>query len=106
MLHQEVFGPAALIVRYDDEQQLLHLIDALEGQLTASIFGEQAQYQPLIERLSYKVGRLIYGAMPTGVEVCQSMNHGGPYPAATDVRSTSVGLEAMRRFLRPLCVQR
>ncbi|QFU06400.1 NADP-dependent fatty aldehyde dehydrogenase (plasmid) [Pseudoalteromonas sp. THAF3] len=106
MLHQEVFGPAALIVRYDDEQQLMHLIDALEGQLTASIYGEQAQHQPLIERLSYKVGRLIYGQMPTGVEVCQSMNHGGPYPAATDVRSTSVGLEAMRRFLRPLCVQR
>ncbi|MEO2279572.1 aldehyde dehydrogenase (NADP(+)) [Pseudoalteromonas pernae] len=108
LLHEEVFGPSALIVRYRDMTQLLSIINALEGQLTASIhgFNEQSDIdQSVFEVLSYKVGRLIKEQMPTGVEVCQSMNHGGPFPSSTDVRSTSVGIEAMRRFMRPLCVQ-
>ena len=107
-LQQEVFGPCALMVSYQDQTQLLTLIASLEGQLTASVHGSAgdiAQADEVVEALSYKVGRLIYNQMPTGVEVCAAMNHGGPYPASTDVRSTSVGLQAMQRFLRPLCVQ-
>ncbi|MCG7535827.1 aldehyde dehydrogenase (NADP(+)) [Pseudoalteromonas sp. OOF1S-7] len=107
-LHEEVFGPSALIVRYRDEAQLLRVITQLEGQLTASVHGTKAEIaaqETLIDELSFKVGRLIFGQMPTGVEVCGSMNHGGPYPSSTDVRSTSVGLQAMTRFLRPLCIQ-
>ncbi|MCO7187223.1 MULTISPECIES: aldehyde dehydrogenase (NADP(+)) [unclassified Pseudoalteromonas] len=107
-LHEEVFGPSALIVRYRDEAQLLRVVEQLEGQLTASVHATKAEaavQETLLDELSYKVGRLIFGQMPTGVEVCGSMNHGGPYPSSTDVRSTSVGIQAMTRFLRPLCVQ-
>ncbi|AQQ01201.1 aldehyde dehydrogenase [Pseudoalteromonas aliena] len=107
-LHDEVFGPAALIVRYENEQQLLLIIDKLEGQLTASLHGTQDDLdsaQCLTEMLQYKVGRLITNQMPTGVEVCGSMNHGGPFPSSTNVRSTSVGTHAMLRFLRPICYQ-
>ncbi|MCQ8878685.1 aldehyde dehydrogenase (NADP(+)) [Pseudoalteromonas shioyasakiensis] len=107
-LHEEVFGPAALIVRYDSEQQLMMVINQLEGQLTASIHGtdnDLTQAEPIIEALQYKVGRLIKNQMPTGVEVCGSMNHGGPFPSSTDIRSTSVGTNAMLRFMRPICYQ-
>lgn len=107
-LHEEVFGPAGLIVTYQDQNELLELIGSLQGQLTASVLAsddELAQSQALINKLKFKVGRLIFNQMPTGVEVCYSMNHGGPYPATTDVRSTSVGTEAMKRFLRPICIQ-
>lgn len=107
-LRQEVFGPSALIVTYQSLEQVAELVEQLEGQLTASIHataGDIEQNQSLIEALSYKVGRLIYNQMPTGVEVCDSMNHGGPFPATTDVRSTSVGTMAYKRFLRPLCIQ-
>lgn len=107
-LHQEVFGPTALIVTYDSPETLMALLSSLNGQLTASVLGDEQdimKHDHLIKRLKYKVGRLIYNQMPTGVEVCYAMNHGGPFPASTDVRSTSVGIEAMARFLRPLCVQ-
>ncbi|NYR13506.1 aldehyde dehydrogenase (NADP(+)) [Pseudoalteromonas sp. MIP2626] len=108
LLREEVFGPAALVVRYDSEQQLMTMISQLEGQLTASIHGTQddlAKAGHFIEALQYKVGRLIQNQMPTGVEVCGSMNHGGPFPSSTDVRSTSVGTNAMLRFMRPICYQ-
>jgi NADP-dependent aldehyde dehydrogenase len=62
-------------------------------------------HQALLTQLEYQVGRIILSQMPTGVEVCASMQHGGPFPSSTDVRSTSVGLAAMQRFLRPLCRQ-
>lgn len=107
-LHEEVFGPAALMVGYEDEADLLRIIDALEGQLTASIHGSDEDLQgaqTLCHKLSHKVGRLIFNQMPTGVEVCYSMNHGGPFPSSTDVRSTSVGAEAYKRFVRPICYQ-
>ena len=107
-LHEEVFGPAALVVRYDSEQQLMTLINKLQGQLTASVHGTEADLNKadsVIEALQYKVGRLIKNQMPTGVEVCGSMNHGGPFPSSTDVRSTSVGTNAMLRFMRPICYQ-
>ncbi|OHU87989.1 MULTISPECIES: aldehyde dehydrogenase (NADP(+)) [Pseudoalteromonas] len=108
-LHEEVFGPCAMLVTYENETQLSELVDNLQGQLTASIHGTEGDFtnhHQVIESLQYKVGRLIENQMPTGVEVCPSMNHGGPFPSSTDVRSTSVGLNAMQRFLRPLCRQR
>lgn len=107
-LQQEIFGPCALIVTYKNSTELLTLLDSLSGQLTASIHGtnsDLASSEELVELLRYKVGRLIFNQMPTGVEVCPSMNHGGPYPASTDVRTTSVGAMAMQRFLRPICYQ-
>ena len=107
-LHQEVFGPAALMVVYSSTEELVEAIDSLEGQLTATVHGDKTQVndnQAIVESLSYVVGRLIYNQMPTGVEVCDSMMHGGPFPSSTDVRSTSVGSQAIERFLRPLCIQ-
>lgn len=107
-LSQEVFGPFALIVEYSSGDQLFELVAELEGQLTATLHGDDDDLRgsdALAKRLQHKVGRLIYNQMPTGVEVCASMNHGGPFPSSTDVRSTSVGSQAMERFLRPLCVQ-
>ncbi|MBQ4811215.1 aldehyde dehydrogenase (NADP(+)) [Pseudoalteromonas luteoviolacea] len=107
-LQEEVFGPCALIVRYNSDESLVKAIDSLAGQLTASVHGteqELTHHAELINDLHYKVGRITLGQMPTGVEICASMNHGGPFPSSTDVRSTSVGLQAMTRFLRPLCIQ-
>ena len=107
-LQHEVFGPMALVVKYDSHKQLNELIDKLEGQLTASIHGtvtDLAEAEDMIEALQYKVGRIIENQMPTGVEVCASMNHGGPHPSSSDVRATSVGLNAIQRFIRPICRQ-
>ena len=87
---------------------MLEIAGALEGQLTASIFGkaeELSDYQDLVDVLETKVGRLLFNQFPTGVEVCHSMVHGGPYPATTDGRSTSVGTGAILRFARPVCYQ-
>lgn len=109
MLLEEVFGPMALIAIYDNVNQLEQLVDSLGGQLTATIYGTEADMKNTValhEALQYKVGRIIENQVPTGVEVCPSMNHGGPYPSSTDVRTTSVGLNAMLRFLRPICRQR
>jgi NADP-dependent aldehyde dehydrogenase len=80
----------------------------LEGQLTATIHGTPADlemYAPLVAILEQKAGRLIVNGFPTGVEVCPSMQHGGPYPATTDSRSTSVGTAAIERFVRPVAFQ-
>ncbi|PAJ74262.1 ketoglutarate semialdehyde dehydrogenase [Pseudoalteromonas sp. NBT06-2] len=107
-LHDEVFGPASLIVTYKDLAQAAKLIDILGGQLTASVHGTTDvinENKDLVEALSYKVGRLIFNQMPTGVEVSDAMMHGGPFPSSTDVRSTSVGSQAINRFLRPICYQ-
>lgn len=107
-LHNEVFGPASLMVTYKNLSQVAQIIEQLEGQLTASVHGDEqaiAENQSLIEALSFKVGRLIFNQMPTGVEVCDAMMHGGPFPCSTDVRSTSVGSYAIERFLRPICYQ-
>lgn len=107
-LKEEIFGPFALVVTYQNLEELEHLVAGFEGQLTASILAtdEDLQNSRSIQvRLKHKVGRLIYNQMPTGVEVCASMNHGGPFPSSTDVRATSVGTEAMKRFQRPICFQ-
>ena len=88
--------------------ELVGVADALEGQLTASIHGTAAELEagaPLVEALRRKVGRLIFNGFPTGVEVGHAMQHGGPYPATTDARTTSVGTASIARFARPVCWQ-
>lgn len=107
-LQEEIFGPASLLVICRDQQQLHTALSSLHGQLTGSVFGTGEDlhlFQDCIESVSARVGRVIYNNVPTGVEVCHAMVHGGPFPATTDARSTSVGGEAIKRFLRPLCLQ-
>jgi NADP-dependent aldehyde dehydrogenase len=107
-LATEAFGPFTLVVIADDEVQLAACAAALEGQLTATLHGSPADLdraRPLIAELEQKVGRVLLNGFPTGVEVCPAMNHGGPYPATTDVRFTSVGTAAIYRFARPICYQ-
>jgi NADP-dependent aldehyde dehydrogenase len=107
-LAKEVFGPGTLLIRYADRQELIALANALEGQLTATLHGtdaDMADFADLIDILERKAGRLIVNSFPTGVEVCHAMVHGGPYPATSDGRSTSVGSQAIFRFARPVCYQ-
>jgi len=107
-LHEEVFGSCALIIQCADSTEMIQLISLLKGNLTASIHATQDDIvlsKQIALSLVHKVGRLIYNQMPTGVEVCASMNHGGPFPASTDLRTTSVGSEALKRFQRPICYQ-
>jgi alpha-ketoglutaric semialdehyde dehydrogenase len=107
-LAQEIFGPTTVVVGYQDRKQLLAVAEQLEGHLTATLQGEEselADYGDLIEILTRKVGRLILNAYPTGVEVCHAMVHGGPFPATSDGRSTSVGTQAIFRFTRLVCYQ-
>lgn len=107
-LSEEVFGPSTLFVAAGDKAQLEQVARRLDGQLTATIHGtddDLAEHADLVALLEDRVGRLIFNSFPTGVEVCPSMNHGGPYPATTDVHFTSVGTGAINRFARPLCYQ-
>lgn len=107
-LHDEVFGPSSLIVRCASLAKMEAIAQSLDGQLTASIHGTEEElraHAPLVDTLQRKAGRLIFNDFPTGVAVCHAMNHGGPYPATTDVRSTSVGTAAIERFVRPVCYQ-
>jgi alpha-ketoglutaric semialdehyde dehydrogenase len=107
-LHGEVFGPSTILVRARSLDELARAAAALEGQLTASVHATAAELAgaaPLLSILERKVGRLVFGGVPTGVEVCAAMNHGGPYPASTDARTTSVGTASIHRFARPLCYQ-
>lgn len=107
-LHEEVFGPSTLVVSCADLAEMELLAATLEGNLTATLHGtshDLAGANEIIQVLRRRVGRLIFNGFPTGVEVCPSMHHGGPYPATTDVRSTSVGTAAIYRFARPICYQ-
>ncbi len=107
-LGREVFGPSTLVVRCRDRQQLLAVARGLEGQLTATIHAgedELARHGELVWILQRKAGRVLCGGFPTGVEVCASMHHGGPYPATSDAHFTSVGTAAILRFARPVCYQ-
>lgn len=107
-LSEEIFGPSTLIVQVASEESFETIAHNLNGNLTASLHGmdeEIQEYSHLIEKLKNRVGRLIFNDFPTGVKVCASMHHGGPYPATTDVRSTSVGTAAIERFTRPICYQ-
>jgi len=108
MLHQEIFGPATLLVRCGSKDDLIELASELEGQLTATIHAEpeeSALAQDLVNQLREKAGRIVWNGYPTGVEVAPSMHHGGPYPATTDSRFTSVGTAAIQRFAKPVCYQ-
>lgn len=107
-LLDEVFGPFGLIVYCKDKEEVLAVANKLNGQLTITLAADEAdldQHQDLVEILKEKCGRLLFNGWPTGVEVCLSMQHGGPYPASTDSRFTSVGADAIKRFLRPLAYQ-
>lgn len=107
-LHEEVFGPFTLMIDAPTYNDLVRIAHTLEGQLTATIHGtpdDLANAADLIAVLERKAGRLVFNGFPTGVEVCPAMNHGGPYPATTDVRFTSVGTAAIQRFVRPVCYQ-
>ncbi|HMP81471.1 MAG TPA: aldehyde dehydrogenase (NADP(+)), partial [Verrucomicrobiota bacterium] len=107
-LAEEVFGPFAVLIAAQSIAELEAVARSLEGQLTATVHGtpkDLEQAGSLLKILERKAGRLIINGFPTGVEVCPSMNHGGPYPATTDVRFTSVGTAALQRFVRPVCYQ-
>ncbi|SHG63892.1 NADP-dependent aldehyde dehydrogenase [Massilia sp. CF038] len=107
-LEDEVFGPASLLVRCRDEAEMVALARRLEGQLTATVHalaGDNALAAALLPVLERKAGRILFNGYPTGVEVAHAMVHGGPFPATSDTRSTSVGASAIDRFLRPVCYQ-
>lgn len=107
-LQQEVFGPMGIIVRARDAAQMQQIARAIEGQLTCTLHLDDADTpaaQDLVPLLERKAGRLLANSFPTGVEVCDSMVHGGPYPASTNFGATSVGTLSIRRFLRPVCYQ-
>ena len=107
-LATEAFGPFTLVILAENADELTACATALEGQLTATLHGNAADLagaRGLISILEQKAGRLLVNGFPTGVEVCHAMNHGGPYPATTDARYTSVGTAAIDRFARPICYQ-
>lgn len=108
LLTEEVFGPFSLLVRCADRHELHAVASSLHGQLTSTIIGEEAElkeYHNLIRTMTDKAGRIIINGVPTGVEVCPSMQHGGPFPATTDSRFTAVGSDAIKRFARPVTFQ-
>ena len=107
-LGEEVFGPLGLIVEVQDQEELFAIAKSLDGQLTCSLHMEDADTElgkrlmPILER---KAGRVLANGFPTGVEVCDAMVHGGPFPASTNFGHTSVGTLSIRRFLRPVSYQ-
>ena len=107
-LGAELFGPSTLLVRYGKRDELMSLARGLHGHLTATLHAtpdDLREYADLVELLTTKVGRVVLNGYPTGVEVCHAMVHGGPYPATSDGRSTSVGTHAIFRFARLACWQ-
>jgi NADP-dependent aldehyde dehydrogenase len=107
-LHQEVFGPYSLVVQCENANQMEGIISKLEGQLTGTLIGDHGEvsnYPEIVSAMQNRVGRLIFNGVPTGVEVCPSMTHGGPYPASTDSRFTAVGIHSIKRWVRPFSYQ-
>ena len=107
-LHQEVFGPFSMVVKCTDATQLQEIISNLEGQLTGTIISDANEiknYTKVVAAMQNRVGRIIFNGVPTGVEVCPSMQHGGPYPASTDSRFTAVGTQSIKRWVRPFSFQ-
>jgi len=107
-MHKEVFGPFSMLVKCENANQLHQVVESVEGQLTATLMAEGNDYSSFgttINVLKEKAGRLVFNGVPTGVEVCPAMHHGGPFPATTDSRFSSVGADAIKRFARPLSVQ-
>ena len=108
LLQEEIFGPATLLIECENEAEVLKTIESLPGQLTATVHltpDEEESSRAFLEAFTEKAGRVLLNGYPTGVEVCPSMQHGGPYPATTDSRFTSVGTAAILRFARPVCFQ-
>ena len=108
VLHQEVFGPYSLVIHCKDMTEMIAVARNLEGQLTATLMATEADihyHEELVESIQNICGRFILNGVPTGVEVCLSMQHGGPFPATTDSRFTSVGADGIKRFARPICYQ-
>ncbi|TPG92204.1 aldehyde dehydrogenase (NADP(+)) [Pseudomonas caspiana] len=108
LLQEEVFGPTTVLVEVADKAELQRALQSLHGQLTATLIAEAGDlrtHSELLPLLEQKVGRVLFNGYPTGVEVCDAMVHGGPYPATSDARGTSVGSLAIERFLRPVCYQ-
>ncbi len=108
VLHQEVFGPYSIIIRCKDMAEMLEVAKNLEGQLTATLMGTENDIKDndaLVEAVKNICGRFILNSVPTGVEVCLSMQHGGPFPASTDARFGSVGADGIKRFARPIAFQ-
>jgi alpha-ketoglutaric semialdehyde dehydrogenase len=108
VMAEEVFGPATIVVQCNDASEMLQVAENVGGQLTASVHGTDDDFQEygaLLATLTDVAGRVVFNGLPTGVEVCPSMHHGGPYPASTDARTTSVGTASIQRFARPVCYQ-
>jgi NADP-dependent aldehyde dehydrogenase len=108
VLHQEVFGPYSIVIRCKDLAEMLEVTRHLEGQLTATLMATENDIRnndEQVEAVKNICGRFIVNSVPTGVEVCLSMHHGGPFPATTDSRFTSVGADGIKRFARPIAYQ-
>lgn len=108
VLHQEVFGPYSIIIRCKDMNEMIAVAKNLEGQLTSTLMATEndiKENDELVEAVKNICGRFILNSVPTGVEVCLSMHHGGPFPATTDSRFTSVGADGIKRFARPIAFQ-
>lgn len=108
ILHQEVFGPYSIVIRCTDMSEMIRVAEQLEGQLTATLMATEndiKENNELVEAVKNICGRFIVNSVPTGVEVCLSMQHGGPFPASTDSRFTSVGAGGIKRFARPIAFQ-
>ena len=108
VLHQEVFGPYSIVIRCSSMKEMIEVAQQLEGQLTATLMATDNDItgnHELVEEVKNICGRFILNNVPTGVEVCLSMQHGGPFPATTDARFTSVGADGIKRFARPVAFQ-
>ncbi len=108
LLHQEVFGPYSLLIQCTDINEMLLVANHLEGQLTSTVMATENEFKEnieLIDTIKNLCGRFILNGVPTGVEVCRSMMHGGPFPATTDARFTAVGADGIKRFARPIAYQ-
>lgn len=108
LLQEEVFGPTTIVIAAEDEAELLAALESMRGQLTATLIADEqdfVDYADIVPYLEEKAGRLLMNGYPTGVEVSDAMVHGGPYPATSDARGTSVGTLAIERYLRPVCYQ-
>jgi NADP-dependent aldehyde dehydrogenase len=107
-LHEEIFGPYSLLVVADSAEQMLAVLKTVKGQLTTSLMGTDkdfAEFAYVVQEASLVAGRIVCNGVPTGVEVCDAMVHGGPFPATTDSRFTAVGVQSIKRWLRPVAFQ-
>lgn len=107
-LHQEVFGPFSMAIMCKSIEEMNAVAQCIEGQLTATVMGadeEISKHNDIVDVLREKVGRVVFNGVPTGVEVGHAMHHGGPYPSASSSKYTSVGTDAIIRFVRPICLQ-